>query len=341
MKNLNILFDFTKQSDIVQSVFIFKNQKMADIENVVIIWWWPAWHTAAIYTARAWLNPVVYEWFMAWWVPPGGQLTMTTEVENFPWFPEWISGLALMTQIKKQSESQWVRILTKNIDRVDFSSQPFRLYCGDQEILAKSVIIATWATAKRLRIPWENQFRQRWVSVCAVCDGWLPVFRNQRLVVVWWWDVACEEALYLTNFASEVLMLVRRDVLRATKVMQDRVLKNEKIKIMYNTEAVSCSGEKTLTSLEVINNKTQEKSDIECRGLFYAIGHQPNTEFLNWQVEMDEIWYIITHEWVKTSVPGVFAAWDVQDKIYRQAITSAWTGCMAWLEAEKFVSSQE
>jgi len=310
---------------------------MTEVQNVVIIWWWPAWHTAAIYTARAWLNPIMYEWFMAWWMPPWGQLTTTTIVENFPWFPDGIGGLELMTQMKQQSENQWAKILTKTIDRVDFSGQPFKLYSWDEEILTKTVIIATWATAKRLRIPWENQFRQRGISACAVCDWWLPIYRNQRIVVIWWWDVACEEAMYLTNFASEVIMLVRRDVLRASKAMQEKVFKNEKVKIMWHTEAVSCHWDKNLEWIKVVNNQTKEESEIECRGLFYAIGHQPNTEFLNGQVYMDETWYIITHDWVKTSVPWVFAAWDVQDKIYRQAITSAWTGCMAALEAERFL----
>ena len=314
---------------------------MSEIQNVVIIWWWPAWHTAAIYTARAWLNPIVYEWFMAGGVPPGWQLTMTTEIENFPGFPDWIWWLEFMTRVKQQSEKQGTKIITKNIDRVDFSSHPFHLYSWDEEILAKTVIICTWATAKRLRVPWENQFWQRWVSVCAVCDGGLPIYRNQRIVVVWWGDVACEEALYLTNFASEVVMLVRRDVFRASKPMQEKVFKNEKIKVMRHTEVVSCHWEKSLESIKVINNQTNEESEIECRGLFYAVGHQPNTEFLKWQIEMDEIWYIITHDWVKTSVPGVFAAWDVQDKVYRQAITSAWTWCMAWLEAERFIEDME
>lgn len=314
---------------------------MSDTQNVVIIWWWPAWHTAAIYTARAWLNPIMYEWFMAWWMPPGGQLTTTTTVENFPWFPDGIWGLELMTQMKQQSEKQWAKILMKTIDKVDFSSQPFHLYAWDEEVLAKTVIIATWATAKRLRIPWENQFRQRGISACAVCDGGLPIYRNQRIVVIWWWDVACEEAMYLTNFASEVIMLVRRDVLRASKAMQEKVLKNEKITIMWHTEAVSCHWDKNLEWLTVVNNQTKEESEIECRGLFYAIGHQPNTEFLNGQLDMDETGYIITHDWVKTSVPGVFAAWDVQDKVYRQAITSAWTWCMAALEAERFINDME
>lgn len=314
---------------------------MTEVENVVIIWWWPAWHTAAIYTARAWLNPIMYEWFMAWWMPPGGQLTTTTTVENFPWFPNWIWWLELMTQMKQQSENQWARILMKTIERVDFSSQPFHLYAWDEEILAKTVIIATWATAKRLRIPWENQFRQRGISACAVCDGGLPIYRNQRIVVIWWWDVACEEAMYLTNFASEVIMLVRRDVLRASKAMQEKVFKNEKIQIMRHTEAVSCHWDKNLEWIKVVNNQTKEESEIECRWLFYAIGHQPNTEFLKWQLEMDETGYIITHDGVKTSVPWIFAAWDVQDKVYRQAITSAWTGCMAALEAERFINDME
>ena len=310
---------------------------MVEVQNVVIIWWWPAWHTAAIYTARAWLNPIMYEWFMAWWMPPGWQLTTTTSVENFPWFPEWVWWLELMTQMKKQSENQWVEIFTKTIDRIDLSSQPFHLYSWNEEILAKTVIIATWATAKRLKIPWENQFWQRWISACAVCDWWLPIYRDQVIVVIWWWDVACEEAIYLTKFASKVIMLVRRDVFRASKAMQDKVFNNKKIEIMRHTEAVSCYWDKTLEWLKVINNQTKEESEIVCRWLFYAIWHQPNTEFLNWQIDMDETWYIITHDWVKTSVPWVFAAWDVQDKIYRQAITSAWTWCMAALEVERYL----
>lgn len=311
---------------------------MSEVQNVVIIWWGPAGHTAAIYTARAWLNPIMYEWFMAGWMPPGGQLTTTTIVENFPWFPNGILWIELMTNMKKQSESQWTKIFTKTIDRVDLSTNPFKLYTWDEEILSKSLIIATWAIAKKLWIPWEKQFRQHWISACAVCDGWLPMFRNQRIVVIWGWDVACEEALYLANFASEVVMLVRRDELRATQVMKDKVKKCEKIRIMRNTEALSCHWDKTLESIEITNNKTQEKSELECKWLFYAIWHQPNTEFLKWQIEMDETGYIITHNWIMTSVPWVFAAWDVQDKKYRQAITSAWTGCMAAIEVEKFLS---
>ncbi len=313
---------------------------MAEVQNVVIIGWGPAGHTAAIYAARAWLNPIMYEWFMAWWTPPGGQLTMTTEIENFPWFPEWIRWAELMSQMKKQSIAQWARVLTKTIDHVNLSVYPFQLFSGSEEILTKTLIIATWATAKRLRIPWENQFWQRGISTCAVCDWGLPIFRNQRIVVVGGGDVACEEALYLANFASEVVMLVRRDVLRASKPMQNKVNKSDKIRIMRNTEALSCHGDKSLESIKVINNQTQEESEIECRGLFYAVWHQPNTEFLSGQVEMDETGYIITHEWVKTSVPWVFAAGDVQDKIYRQAITSAWTWCMAGLQADKFITDQ-
>lgn len=325
---------------ILIDLFVCSNEYivMTEAKNVVIIGWWPAWHTAAIYTARAWLNPVMYEWFMAWWMPPGGQLTTTTVVENFPWFPDWVSGIELMSNMKKQSQKQWATVITKTIDRVDLSEYPFRLYLWEEEILAKSLIISTGAVAKRLRIPGENQFWQRWISACAVCDWWLPMFRNQRIIVIWWWDVACEEALYLANFASEVVMLVRRDELRASQAMQDKIKNCEKVSIMWNTEAKSCWGEKMLEFINVINNKTQEESKIECKWLFYAIWHQPNTEFLQWQLDLDETWYIVTHDWVKTSVPGVFAAGDVQDKKYRQAITSAWTWCMAALEVEKFLN---
>lgn len=310
---------------------------MSEIQNVVIIWWWPAGHTAAIYTARAWLNPILYEWFMAGWMAPWWQLTTTTEVENFPWFPDGVRGTELMQQMKKQSQKWWATVLMKTIDKVDLSSRPFKLWTGNEEIETKSLIIATWAIAKRLHIPWENQFWQRWISACAVCDWWLPIFRNQRIVVVWWWDVACEEALYLANFWSEIVMLVRRNVLRASQAMQDKVMKNEKIKIMRNTEVLECFWEKNLESIKIVNNQNDEESMLECKWLFYAIWHQPNTEFLQNQLDLDESWYIVTHDWVKTSVEWVFAAGDVQDKIYRQAITSAWTWCMAALEAERYI----
>lgn len=243
--------------------------------------------------------------------------------------------------MRQQSINHGTRIETITVESVDLNKNPFKIIAGGKEYLTKSLIVATGATAKRLRIPGENKLWQRGISACAVCDGGLPIFREQRLVVIGGGDVACEEALYLTKFGSEVIMLVRRDEFRASKAMQERVFKHEKITIMRNTEALECIGEKVLEKLKIINNKTQEESTLECKGLFYAIGHQPNTEFLQGQIAVDQEGYIITEKGSpKTSVKGVFAAGDVQDKVYRQAITSAGVGCMAALEAEKILEEQ-
>lgn len=310
-----------------------------EVHKLIIIGSWPAWHTAWIYAAKALLHPLLFEWFMAWGIAAGGQLTTTTIVENFPWFPEGIKWVELMDHMRQQSINAWVDILTKTVDSVDLSKRPFKVVAGNEEYFAESLIIATGATAKRMNLPWEPRYWQRGISACAVCDWGLPLFRNKKLLVVWWWDAALEEALYLTRFASEVVLLVRRDVFRASKAMQAKVENNDKISVLWNTEAQEALWDgKVLTHVRVKNNKTGETFDIECWGLFYAIGHRPNTEFLNGQVDIDDSWYIITEKGsTKTSVEGVFAAWDVQDKVFRQAVTSAWTGCMAAMEAEKFL----
>ena len=309
------------------------------MENVVIIWSWPAGHTAAIYAARANLNPLMFEWFMAWGVAAGGQLTTTTVIENFPGFPDGIDWTQLMMHMRQQSLNMGTRIETKTVDKVDFQSQPFKIFVGDEIIETKSVIIATGATAKRMGMTGEKEFRQRGISACAICDGGLPMFRNQKIVIIWWGDVAMEEALHLTHFASEVIVLVRKDVLKASKAMQDKVMKNEKIKIMRNTEIQEAIWENFLEKIRVLNNKTNETSEIECKWLFYAIGHKPNTDFLDGQVAIDETGYIITTAWTtKTNIEGVFAAGDVQDKKYRQAVTSAGSWAMAALESEQFLS---
>ena len=307
------------------------------MEKVIIIWSWPAWHTAAIYAARANLKPLMFEWFMAWWMAAWWQLTTTTIVENFPWFPDWIDGTQLMMNMRQQSLNSWTRIETKTVDKVDLSQKPFRVFVWDDIIETKSIIIATWATAKRLNVKWEDLFRQKWISACAVCDGWLPMFRNQPIIVIWWGDVALEEAIHLAHFASKVFVIVRRDILRASKVMQDKIMANKKIEFVWNSEVQEVYGNQFL-EWALIKNKNWIESKIECSWLFYAIGHVPNTEFLWWQLELDESWYIKTVAWTtKTSVEWVFAAGDVQDKKYRQAITSAWTWCMAALEVEAFV----
>lgn len=310
------------------------------MEKLIIIWSGPAWHTAAIYAARANLEPLMFEWFLAGWVAAWWQLTTTTVVENFPGFPDGIDGTQLMTNMRQQSLNSWTRIETKTVDKVDLSQNPFKVFVWNEVFETKSLIIATGATAKRLGIPGEDKYRQKWISACAVCDWWLPMFRNKHLVIVWWWDVAMEEAMHLSHFAQKVTLLVRRDTLRASKAMQGKVMNNPKIDIMRNTEAIEVLGDDFLKWVKIINNQTNEDTNLECWWLFYAIWHTPNTRFLEWQLELDETGYIKTKDWsVETSVKWVFAAGDVQDKKYRQAITSAWTGCMAALDAEKFVSS--
>ena len=310
------------------------------MENIIIIWSGPAGHTASIYTAKAMLKPLMFEWFMAGGIAAGGQLTTTTTIENFPWFPTGVDGFQLMSDMRQQSINSGTRIETKTVDKVDLSSQPFKVIVWNDVIEAKSLIIATWATAKRMWLLGEAQYRGRWVSACAICDGALPMYRDQHIVVIWGWDAAIEEAVHLTHFASKVSLIVRRDEFRASKAMQDKAFANDKIEILRNTEATKIVWEDhgNMTWLEVFNNKTDEKSLLEAKWLFYAIWHKPNTDFLDGQLELDETWYIITKPWTtETSVEWVFAAGDVQDPKYRQAITSAGTGCMAALEAEKFI----
>lgn len=309
------------------------------VENVIIIGSGPAGHTAAVYAARADLNPLMFEGFMAGGVAAGGQLTTTTDVENYPGFPEGIMGPELMDQMRAQSIRFGTRIKTETVDSVDLSQRPFAVTAGSTTWYAETVILATGATAKRLGLPGEDTYWQRGMSACAVCDGALPIFRNKPLVVIGGGDSACEEASYLAKFGSTVTLLVRRDELRASKAMQKRVLENEKITILWNTNALEVLGDGTLMNqVRVKNNKTDEETVLDASGLFYAIGHEPNTAFLNGQVATDETGYILTSgDSMATNVPGVFACGDVQDKTYRQAITAAGTGCMAALEVERFL----
>lgn len=247
-----------------------------------------------------------------------------------------------MEKMREQSLHCGARIETKTVDKVDFSTRPFKVFVGDEVHEAQSVIVSTGATAKRMGVPGEEKFWQKGISACAVCDGALPIFRDQPIVVVGGGDVACEEALHMTKFGSRVTMLVRRDEMRASKAMQERVKNNQKITIMWHTELVEALGEDTLQQVKIVNNQTQEESMIEAKGLFYAIGHTPNTAFLENQVELDASGYIKTQPGTtKTSVEGVFAAGDVQDHVYRQAVTSAGTGCMAALDAERWLGEQE
>lgn len=311
-------------------------------KKVIIIGSGPAGHTAAIYAGKALLQPLMFEGFMAGGIAAGGQLTTTTVIENFPGFPEGIDGSQLMMQMRQQSLNSGAEIQTLTVDSVDLSSKPFKVNVGNDTYTADSLIIATGATAKRMGLKGEAEFWQKGISACAICDGGLPIFRNKKIVVIGGGDAAMEEAIHLTHFASEVVVLVRKDTLRASKAMQERALNNPKITFMRNTEAEEALGDKFLTGVSIFNNKTREKSLIECSGLFYAIGHQPNTAFLNGQLELDETGYIKTQPGTaQTSVAGVFAAGDVQDKKYRQAITSAGSGCMAALEAEKYLQELE
>jgi thioredoxin reductase (NADPH) len=310
--------------------------------RVLIIGSGPAAHTAAVYAARAELSPVLFEGFMAGGVAAGGQLTTTTDVENFPGFPEGIMGPELTDRFRAQSVRFGTTIHTETVNEIDLSSRPFRFKADSQEGSADSVIIATGATAKRLDIPGANdgELWQKGISACAVCDGALPAFRNQPLVVIGGGDSAVEEATFLTKYGSTVYIVHRRDELRASKIMQQRALDNPKIEMLWSHVVTQAKGADFLEAVRVKDLKTGEERDIPAAGLFFAIGHTPNTAFLNGQVETDDQDYIITKpDSTQTNIPGVFAAGDVQDKKWRQAITAAGTGCMAALEVEHFLAS--
>ncbi len=311
------------------------------IQNVVIVGSGPAGHTAAIYTGRANLSPLMFEGFLAGGIAAGGQLTTTTEIENFPGFPKGIDGTELMNLIREQSLNSGCQIQTKTIKKVDVSQRPFKIYTEDnQEVLAHTLIVATGATAKRMNLLGEDKFWNQGISACAVCDGALPLFRDKLLMVIGGGDSAAEEASFLTKFASKVYLVVRRGELRASKVMAERVKENSKIEILWNTEALEVLGNQFLEQVKILNNQTQEESFMNVSGLFYAIGHTPNTGFLDNQIELESNGYIKTEKGsTKTSIRGVFVAGDVQDSHYRQAITSAGSGCMAAMDAEHYIFS--
>jgi len=309
------------------------------MENLVIIGSGPAAHTAAIYAGRAQLQPLLYEGLLAGGVTAGGQLMITTEVENYPGFPEGVAGPELMERMRQQSIHCGARIKTQTVDKVDLKSRPFKVFVSEEVVETKALIVAMGATAKRLGVPGEERLWQKGISACAVCDGTLPIFRNKHLVVVGGGDTAVEEATFLTKYAASLSLLVRRDALRAAKVMQERLFANQKIKILWNTILLEAMGDEQLTAVRIKNVKTNEETILNSGGLFYAIGHLPNTAFLENQLELDEAGYIRTQPGTTlTNVPGVFACGDVQDKVYRQAVTAAGTGCMAALDAERFLS---
>ena len=277
---------------------------------------------------------------MAGGVAAGGQLTTTTDVENYPGFPTGVGGIELTELYRQQSVNCGACIETATVDRVDLGERPFTVFADGQSVRARTLIIATGATAKRLEVPGTERLWQKGISACAVCDGALPVFRNKPLVVIGGGDTACEESLFLTRYGSLVTMLVRRDMLRASKTMQQRVLENDKIRIAWQTELVEVLGEQLVAGVRVHDSATGEDREIEAGGLFFAIGHQPNTGFLDGQLDTDDTGYMLTAaDSTATNVPGVFACGDVQDKVYRQAVTAAGTGCMAALEAERFLDA--
>jgi thioredoxin reductase (NADPH) len=313
---------------------------------------------------------VLYEGFLANGIAAGGQLTTTTDVENFPGFPDGISGTELMDKMKAQSERFGTEIITDTVTKLDLSKRPFKYtteFGGDEEHTADAVIIATGASARRLHLPGEDKYWQNGVSACAVCDGAVPIFRNKHLVVVGGGDSAAEEAMFLTKYGSHVTVVVRRDKLRASNIMAKRLLSHPKVTVRFLTKPLAILGgeDGLMNALEVTDSVTGAKSTIQANGLFYATGHDPATALVKGQVDMDEEGYITTMPGTTlTSVEGVFAAGDVQDKRYRQAVTSAGefepptlglsrhcvnkgtdprtgTGCMAALEAEKFISEQE
>lgn len=308
-----------------------------ETRNLVIIGSGPAGYTAAIYAGRAELKPLLFEG-LASGGQPGGQLMLTTEVENFPGFPNGIQGPDLMANMKKQAERFDVEILSKDVTEVDFSQRPFLVKSGEQSFFAKGVIVCTGSQAKWLGVPGEQTYQGRGVSACATCDGFF--FKGKEVVVVGGGDSAMEEANFLTRFASKLTILVRKDVLRASKIMQDRVMANPKIEIVWHAEVAEVVGDGTkMTGLKVKNNQSGEVTDLVADGLFVAIGHKPNTELFQGKLELDEAGYLVTKPGsTETSVEGVYAGGDVADHKYRQAISAAGTGCMAALDAEKYLT---
>lgn len=301
------------------------------MRNVVIIGSGPAGLTAAIYAARANLSPLLIEGWQS-----GGQLTTTTEVENYPGFAKGIMGPELMKDMRSQAERFGTEFLTSDVTAVNFKNAPLTLTVdGEQTVEARTVIIATGASAIQIGLPNEKRLTGHGISTCATCDGFF--FRGKELVVVGGGDSAMEEATFLTKFATKVSVIHRRDKLRASKIMQERAMKNEKIAFLWNSVVEDIVGADVVTGVRLKNAVTGKTSEIACAGVFVAIGHRPNTALFTGQIDMDEKGYIRTHAGTATSAPGVFAAGDVQDSKYRQAVTAAGSGCMAAIDAERFL----
>lgn len=305
--------------------------------NVVIIGSGPAGYTAALYASRADLKPLVLGGFMKGG-QSGGQLMTTTEVENFPGFPDGIMGPELMNRMRKQVERFGAEILDKDVESVDFSKRPFKIVTDEAEYFAKAVIIATGATAKRLHNDAEAKFWNRGISACATCDGALPIFRNKPIAVIGGGDTAMEEALYLTRFGSQVILIHRREEFRSSRVMLERVKAHPKITIKTPYTLEDSTGDKTLEQLKLKNVKTGVLETLSAAGLFLAIGHEPNTGLFKGIINLDDVGYLKTDGNTRTNIEGVFAAGDCVDHTYRQAITAAGQGCMAAIQAERWLA---
>lgn len=311
-----------------------------ETKKLLIIGSGPAGYCAAIYAARANLEPVLFEGYMSG--ISGGQLMTTTDVENYPGFPRGVQGPELMEQFREQAARFGTKILSEDVEKVDLSKRPFYVQGSTSEFIAESMIIATGATAKRLDIEGarEGEFWQKGVTACAVCDGAAPIFREKPLYVIGGGDSAVEEAIFLTKYGSKVFIVHRRDELRASKIMAERAKNHPKIKILWNSAIEKISGDSVVRKVSIKNLVENSLEEHEAGGVFFAIGHKPNTSFLSGQVKLNEAGYILVEKGTHTSVEGVFAAGDVQDWIYRQAITAAGTGCMAALDAERWLSEK-
>lgn len=309
--------------------------------KLIIVGSGPAGYTAAIYAARANLQPVLFEGFMSG--PAGGQLMTTTDVENYPGFPEGVHGPELMIKFRKQAERFGTVLLTEDVTEVDLSQQPYVVKGKKHSFHTDAVIIATGAYAQRLDIPGagDGEFWQKGVTACAVCDGAMPIFRNRKLYVIGGGDTACEEAIFLTKFGEKVYIVHRRDQLRASKIMQERVMNHPGIEILWDSVVVKVAGDNIVRSVTIKNVKTGAEEERDAGGLFFAIGHKPNTDFLKGQIELLGNGYIkVAPGSTRTNIPFVYACGDVQDHVYRQAITAAGTGCMASIEAERDLAAK-